>query len=458
MAIQRRFLSTLMKYELPKIIDLFSGCGGLSSGFQMEGFEILYGLDMNKAAVETANTNIHKELCKSKHFVGDVRSFDFSKFESVAKSDFILMIGGPPCQAYSPIGRAKLRSLGEHRKHTNDKRGQLYRYYIAACLEMKADIIVMENVPEATNYDGVNIPQTVCEILDNEGYECIWTILNSADYGVPQIRERVFVIAFKKGLVEKIYLPEPTNRRGYFQKTFNSKRINKFNKYKHFKKPLEGSNELPLWVTVGEAISDLPSIFSSSQQPYKLERSNKSLPYKHSPSNEFQLKMRDRNNSIMTSVTDHRFRKTPRDFPIFEEMEPGANYKDAVRIANKLFLEECHKLSVSKHSNPEHFYELRKKFVPPYDSNKFVSKWKKLDAKKPSHTLVAHLGTDTYSHIHPWEPRGISVREAARLQSFNDDFHFSCCSMGDAFKQIGNAVPPLLANAIAKAIRFSLEV
>ena len=94
--------------------------------------------------------------------------------------------------------------------------------------------------------------------------------------------------------------------------------------------------------------------------------------------------------------------------------------------------------------------------MPPYSREKFLSKWKKLDRNKPSHTLVAHLSVDTYSHIHPWEPRGISVREAARLQSFPDDFIFPC-SMGDAFKQIGNSVPPLMAEKIGKAIRKLLE-
>ena len=87
---------------------------------------------------------------------------------------------------------------------------------------------------------------------------------------------------------------------------------------------------------------------------------------------------------------------------------------------------------------------------------KFENKWKKLDVTKPSHTLVAHLGKDTYSHIHPIEPRGITVREAARLQSFPDDFFFDC-SMGDAFKQIGNAVPPLLAYGVAKTVLNTFE-
>ena len=94
--------------------------------------------------------------------------------------------------------------------------------------------------------------------------------------------------------------------------------------------------------------------------------------------------------------------------------------------------------------------------MPPYSDDKFLSKWQKLDRSKPCHTLVAHMALDTYSHIHPWEPRGISVREAARIQSFPDDYEFKS-NMGEAFKQIGNSVPPLMAKAIAETLKQVLK-
>ena len=103
-------------------------------------------------------------------------------------------------------------------------------------------------------------------------------------------------------------------------------------------------------------------------------------------------------------------------------------------------------------SNPNEYEKLKAEIVPPYDRENFISKWQKLRSDRPSHTLVAHLSVDTYSHIHPVEPRGISVREAARLQSFPDGFLFQC-AMGDAYKQIGNAVPPLLAYAVAEEVK-----
>ena len=139
-------------------------------------------------------------------------------------------------------------------------------------------------------------------------------------------------------------------------------------------------------------------------------------------------------------------------------MKQGDGYVEASAIADELFSKACDAQGISISSNPEQYEKLKKQIVPPYDRNNFKSKWQKLRLDAPSHTLVAHLSVDTYSHIHPVEPRGISVREAARLQSFPDGFLFQC-SMGDAFKQIGNAVPPLLAGAIARQIRniFSEE-
>ena len=130
-------------------------------------------------------------------------------------------------------------------------------------------------------------------------------------------------------------------------------------------------------------------------------------------------------------------------------MKQGDNYLDASAIADRLFENEAKNLGINK--DDDEYELLKSKRVPVYDRENFTYKWRRLREDRPSSTIVAHLSKDTYSHIHPTEPRGISVREAARLQSFPDDFHFSC-SMGDAYKQIGNAVPPLMAYAVAQKI------
>ncbi|UTR10189.1 DNA cytosine methyltransferase [Evansella sp. LMS18] len=441
------------KSNLPVVIDLFSGCGGLAYGFKMAGFDIAGGIDLNKHAAYTASYNLHWKYGEDReHYSGDIKEINTDEFKKEIGKEGCIVIGGPPCQAYSQAGRAKLRSLGEERIHTNDKRGFLFFDFINTALDLDAKAIIMENVPESVNFGGLNVPQRVCEILEENNYEARWTILNAADFGVPQIRERIFVIAIKKDELEDFTLPAPTHRPIVDKKTPGQKRIKTFLNCENFISPLVHEDKLPYWVTVGEALSDLPSIFPTSGSKYQLYPLNIQLNYKSDIQNDYQKKMRKWEGNVINSVSGHGFRKTLRDFPIFERMKPGDDYRDASVIAEEIFDEYCTSFSLNEFKNPEEYKKVRKTIIPPYDRNKFYHKWRKLKPESQSHTLVAHLSTDTYSHIHPWEPRGISVREAARLQSFPDGFIFNC-SMGEAFKQIGNAVPPLMSYSIADRIK-----
>lgn len=214
---------------------------------------------------------------------------------------------------------------------------------------------------------------------------------------------------------------------------------------------------MPEWINVREALSDLPALFLDANFPYSVNKMTTKMPYQSPPVNDYQKKMRYKHvNQYTENVEGNSFRKTVRDFRIFERMQPGDNYKKAHEIALLIFKEACEFNNISI-NDKEAYDKLKKEYVPPYDTTKFLSKWKRLNPDKQSHTLVAHLGTDTYSHIHPWEPRGISVREAARLQSFPDEFVFNV-PMGAAFTQIGNAVPPLLAQGVAKVILKNLNM
>lgn len=442
----------------PEVVDLFSGCGGLALGFQSEGFKIGHGLEMVKSAAETAGYNLYwSKGIESEHICADITQTESSVFIDESNLNGYIVIGGPPCQAYSRAGRAKLKSLGEHREHTNDSRGYLFQDFLRFALEMDAKIVVMENVPEATNYGGINIPQIVCEQLEKNGYDAKWSILNSADFGVPQVRERVIVLAAKKSTGVELEFPAPTHRSLDKKVPPHQARASHYSDFKNFSPPRKAHEDMPGWVTVEEAISDLPELFPTSKSKFSSRALTTPLPYRSKPMNDFQIQMRSWSGCEEKKVTGHAFRKTVRDFPIFERMKEGDDFRSASLIADTIFHEECKLLGVDPISTPEKFEELKKKIVPPYDRTKFHSKWKKLQRNLPSHTVVAHLDTDTYSHIHPWEARAISVREAARLQSFPDSFIFQC-SMGDAYRQIGNAVPPLLSRAIARSIRKSLEV
>lgn len=435
---------------LPKVIDLFSGCGGLALGFEKAGFDIVAGIELMPEACKTISYNLSWRYGKEEtHICGDITEIEGDIFKEKIGNEGCIIIGGPPCQAYSMAGRGKLRSLGEDRINTKDSRGFLYQDFLRFVFAMDARAVIMENVPESTNFGGMNIPEIVCKELSEKGYNAYWTILNSADFGVPQVRERVFVIAIKENEKKEVFLPVPTNKNSGDELTQHQKRFEGYKQYIYFKEPIDGDEASMPWTTIGEAFSDLPAIFPSADSKYKLVSLNIEYPYKSEAKNEFQKIMRTWYGKENYGVTANAFRKNTRDFPIFSRMKQGDNFIAASKIADELFAEEAKVFGYEKDS--EEYLKLYSKMVPQYDREKFENKWRRLDETKLSHTLVAHLAKDTYSHIHPWEPRGITVREAARIQSFPDDFFFDC-SMGDAYKQIGNAVPPLLSLGVAKTV------
>ncbi len=443
-----------MSKGVPTVIDLFSGCGGLALGFEKAGFKIVGGIELMPEAVGTVSSN----LCwrygrESDHICADITETDASVFNDKIGPEGCIVIGGPPCQAYSRAGKAKLNSLGADRVNTTDARGYLYQDFLRFAFDLDARAVIMENVPEATRFGEMNIPEIVSNELEAHGYEAWWTLLCSADYGVPQIRERIFLVGRKKNEKE-IPLPMPTHRDIFGYIPQYGRQIASFTQYKHFKSPQKGIADLPAWVTVGEAFSDLPSLFPTEKSKYVNTPINSEIPYKTPARNPFQKIMRNWYGFELFAVTGHSFRKNTRDFPIFARMKQGDLFTDASRIADELFYKKAHDLGLKE--GTDEYKKLKRQMVPIYDRENFQEKWRRLDENKPSHTVVAHLSFDTYSHIHPWEPRGISVREAARLQSFPDDFSF-ICSMGDAFKQIGNAVPPLLAYGVAKTVFNSFK-
>ena len=264
------------------------------------------------------------------------------------------------------------------------------------------------------------------------------------------------MIAVKKDENLKYSLPIATHRSKANTKTINELRFKNMIQYNNFRIPNKKISGWRRWVTVGEAIGDLPRLFRDSKSKYNLYKLNVELDYYSEPQNKYQKIMRKWYGNDLNGVTGNAFRNTKRDFRIFEEMKEGDNYYNASLIADRIFYEAIKFEGINKESNALRYNQLYKEIVPPYNRENFIGKWKKLKMDEPSHTLVAHLSQDTYSHIHPFEPRGISVREAARLQSFPDDFFFQC-SMGEAFRQIGNAVPPLLAKGVADSIKIMFK-
>jgi DNA (cytosine-5)-methyltransferase 1 len=440
--------------ELPRVIDLFSGCGGLALGFHRAGFKLGGSVEFSPAAAATFRANLGSGVDSGDAFIcGDICEVDPDRaFQSCPEGYSVT--GGPPCQAYSRVGRGKLRSLGEDRNHLADSRGVLFEEYLRVALAVAARALVMENVVDSLNYGGKNIPELVCKRLEKRGYRAEWTILNAADYGVPQVRERVILMAVRQEDSNGMKWPVPTHRSPDGREAAGLRGARKaLEKCRHFVAAPQAKHSAEPWVTVGMALDDLPALKRRPSDPFQHERISTERSYARPPGNAYQHLMR-KNTGEWIGTTGHVHRNTPRDYSIFERMQAGDDYRQASAIADQLLAEACRRIGALP-SSPI-FETLRKQIVPPYDRNKFHDKWRRLSASGPSHTLVAHLGTDTYSHIHPWEPRGISVREAARLQSFPDDFLF-WGSLNDAYTEIGNSVPPLLSFAIAKALLRNLQ-
>ncbi len=463
--------------EKPRVLDLFAGCGGLSLGFLAAGCRIAASIEIDEHAAKSHGTNFHP---------GDDRhaqTRDITKTPPQTltnhlqlehpKRAFDIIVGGPPCQAFARVGRSKLREVANHPEaFRHDPRSKLYINYLSYVDVCHPLALVFENVPDMLNFGGRhNIAEEICEVLSERGYSCVYTLLNSAHYGVPQMRDRAFVLAIRKELTETITLPEPSHwiqlPSGYQGSRAVALKLirqsNLFTSDRFWISPPKPSRDQPEAISAREAIDDLPRIdaradMDSGRLRRGTRRLNDPILYPVTASlSDFARAMREWPGFEATdSVSDHVIRYLPRDYELFARLKPGDQYPEAYQLAHRLFNEALRKRRSQGELVPVHsqeWHDLRSSIVPPYDATKFPNKWRKMEADKPARTLMAHLGKDSYSHIHydSNQARTISVREAARLQSFPDGFQFQG-TMNPAFRQIGNAVPPLLAKAIASKI------
>jgi DNA (cytosine-5)-methyltransferase 1 len=457
-------------------LDLFAGCGGLSLGFQAAGVNIVAAMEIDDLAARSHAINFCKgappEVVEHHARSRDITKIDpeqlVEDFDLGAPAGaFDIIIGGPPCQAYARVGRAKLREIAEHPQAFKiDPRANLYLRYLHYIDRLKPLALLMENVPDILNHGGHNIVQEMVEALDAMGYVARYSLINSAHHGVPQMRDRVFMIAFHKSLAAEIRFPRATKNcvlpSGYQgTRSVALKLIDLFGA-NAYAPPDVGNPGLPAAVSAVEAIGDLPPIMLHREGKLKrgARRFTELSPYRKIAASKLSLFAKEMRSwpgfEAGDGVYDHVLRFLPRDTNIFEAMQPGDEYPAAHRVANRLFEIEARRRRISRGS--AEWKHLHRAMVPPYDPGKFPNRWWKLHEKGPARTLMAHIGKDTYSHIHYDSAQGrvISVREAARLQSFPDGFIFSG-TMNPAFRQIGNAVPPVMAREIAKAILASLR-
>jgi DNA (cytosine-5)-methyltransferase 1 len=400
-------------------IDLFAGAGGLSEGFLYNGFTPVAHIEMDPAACETLKTRIgyyHLKSCnRYEHYLsyleGKITREEFLKLIPVSKLNTVInesigrstldsifdkidtlkgnkridiLIGGPPCQAYSLIGRSR-----DPNRMKGDKRNFLYKYYAEFLKRYQPEYFIFENVTgllTASDYF-----ESMKELFESDevGYRIAWKVLDSSEYGVLQTRKRIIIIG-RKGKKPHEFPTIPTI-------------VNTW----HVKKDL---------------FSDLPSLTPGQVEPI--------LKYKAQPSkylDQFEL----RNGCAF--VTQHITRAhNNRDLEIY-----------AIAIA--LWLNERKRLR---------YDELPQNLKTHKNITAFLDRFKVVDATGLSHTMVAHIAKDGHYYIYPdlKQIRSLSVREAARIQSFPDDFYFEGGRTA-AFKQIGNAVPPLMARSIAQKMK-----
>lgn len=493
----RRKHEILVAGRAPRVLDLFSGCGGLSLGFVTAGYVSVGGVEIDADAAQSHAMNFHpgsvdvhgvgyrlgtaglgpsqkaplSDGVSPQQLLKDLRK-DKSIAELIGDADDLaidVIVGGPPCPAFTRVGRAKFaKILGDRASYLQDPRARLWFSYMDYVQYFRPVAVILENVPDIMRYGDTNVGEEIAEALDALGYESRYSILNAAAYGVPQLRDRFVLVAVHRRAGAHPAFPRPTHAlkmpSGYHHARLVARKYATaqlaFMEGRAGTRIVEphdlGDGQVHM-VTAAAAIGDLPSFTGESRGKGVPVNPGEGAPspYPGPPQNAYQRLMREWPGlPVSMSVRDHVTRRlTLRDFRLFGLMPQGAEYPKAIDIAEqalKAFVGNLGDGDLSEREWQMLEAEHRSDYVPPYPVSKFPNRWWKLMSDAPSRTLMAHLGKDTYSHIHydSEQARTITVREAARLQSFPDSFVFAG-SMNAKFRQIGNAVPPLLAYHLA---------
>lgn len=392
-------------------IDLFAGCGGLSEGFYKQGFKALTHVEIDRFACESLRTRMKfygypkEQISVLEKDITDDDIIDAIESE-VNNTTVDLIIGGPPCQSFSSLGRAK-----DENGMQEDPRNYLFESYDKILNHFKPKVFVFENVTGLLTAK-LKSKKTIDVILDRLGrdYKLIQEydrmVLNSCDYGVPQVRKRVILIGVRKGIrIEPDEIYSDIVKTHYNPESSKDEMVDKFK-----------------YVTVKDAIYDLPSI--------KPGEGEQEVNHKVKVWNDYLLKVRLESDQLLR---DHVSR--------------GHNEKDRHRYKEMSKNEWTFQELLEKKPSLNHIKQR------VFKNSYVVQFW-----DNPARTIIAHLYKDGNQFIHPdyKQERTLTVREAARLQSFPDNFIFEG-SRTQQYKQIGNAVPPLMAEAIAKSIKKHLE-
>ena len=387
----------------PTIVDFFAGAGGLSCGFVQAGFKVCFANDFEDVCVRTYRFN-HPELPSEKVVKGDIRHI-VDNINDYINQDVDVVIGGPPCQGFSSANQQRI---------IDDPRNELYKYYIKAVSKILPKFVVMENVKGM-----LTVAEQVVEDYSNineerngntYSYSVAYKLLNSADFAVAQSRERLIYIAIRNDVIqEKGITPQ--------QIFAEIELANNGNNRYHLRDALEAIKSL-----------DAPRIKNMNEVDD--EKTGKKIDINKYNGNENGYLRLINNNRIIPILYNHKARYVNEiNYDIYRLLDQGDDASDP-KIAG-----------IMPYTNRLHC---------------FKDKYYKLIADKPSRTITAHLRMDCHSHIHPFQVRALTPREAARCQSFPDDYIFLGAYL-KTYMQIGNAVPCLMAKGIANVIKKYLS-
>ncbi|TND09714.1 MAG: Xre family transcriptional regulator [Bacteroidetes bacterium] len=360
------------------ILDIFCGVGGFSHGFELSSkFQIVAGVDLLQDRVETFSLN---------HDYANTYCYDIYELKpelllkNIPKPKII--VGGAPCQGFSSI--RPFRSL-----NVNDKRNTLFEQFAYYVSKLTPDWFVLENVVGLLSHNKGKTIKLIVESFESIGYKVSYKVLNGALYGLPQSRERLFIVGNNKKI--KFSFPEPTH---YYNFKSNASR----NNYELFDK------DKPQALTIMDAIHDLPELKSGELS---------SVYPKNILLTDYEIKMR----GIEKVLTMH---------------ESTQHSKEMLEII---------KHSGSNISSVAHLV-----------TSGFSTSYSRLEADRPSATITVNfVHPSSNKCIHPFQHRALTPREGARLQSFEDAYKFFG-NKSQIVKQIGNAVPPLLGKIVADSI------
>jgi DNA (cytosine-5)-methyltransferase 1 len=384
---------------MPTAVSLFSGAGGFCEGVRLAGFKLACAVEMDEHAARTHGANFPKVPM----FRGDVSRFlvdahpGIPSKRELADQEVDLVFGGPPCQGFSQIGPRDLK----------DPRNLLYLEFARVLKALKPKVFVMENVPNMVAMKNGHFRDLILAALRGAGYHnTILTTLTASNFGVPQHRRRVFFVGTRDDLPASNDL---------------AARLDRF----------LDANRTEHETTVDEAISDLPKIVSADDEPLPYPKLRRKIP------SDFQRTMRL---DLESELLPKQWKRANLggESSLFNHHTKGIEARRK-RIVRAL------KPGMCGDSLPATLWTGSR----PY-------KWRRLHPDEPSYTILAQMQRDLSEWVHPKHDRWITVREAARLQSFHDGFIFvgSECQQ---LKQVGNAVPPLLGYAVASAAKKLLR-